>query len=139
MKVNELRIGNYINVGKSNMLITVGSVYDLHNISLDTVDTFNPILLTEEWFLKFGFKKETNGLPDHSDYFSYWIYDYKYSFSYATFREDWGFYHSYTDAYKEEDNNKFDFISCGIKYVHQLQNLFFALTGEELTSKEETK
>ena len=98
---------------------------------------YDSIPLTEEWLLKFGFKKENVKTVSkyHGSYFSMLFCDYKYSFAYADFRYDWGFYHSYTDACDKKDNNKFDFISCGIKYVHQLQNLYFALTGEELIFK----
>ena len=37
---------------------------------------------------------------------------------------------------KDYDNDNTDFIYGGINYVHQLQNLYFALTGNELTVKE---
>ena len=80
----------------------------------DENENFNkvhkPIPLTDDWLLKFGFKKEDKTpSKEHGQYFSIWILDYKYSFAYAPFRED-----------------------CGIKYVHQLENLYFALTGTEL-------
>lgn len=95
------------------------------------------IKLTEDWLLNFGFKREEKTpSKEHGHYFSKWVMDYKYSFAYAPFREDWGFYHSYTDAPKDEDNDRFDFISCGIKYVHELQNLYFALTKTELVLQE---
>ena len=71
----------------------------------------------------------------HSDFYSLDLFDFKYSFSFATFRDDWGFYHSYTDAGNDADNNRFDFISCGIQHVHKLQNLILDLTGEELKYK----
>ena len=137
MKTQELRIGNWIK-GDADIpyefeLSDFSDWYNDHN-SHEFGDHIHPIPLTEEWLLKFGVKKE-NVKPDsehHGSYFSMAVYDYKYSFAYADFRDDWGFYHSYTDACDEKDNNKFDFISCGIKYVHQLQNLYFALIGEEL-------
>lgn len=134
MKANELRIGNLVLKYGSEILITP---YDLINIEL-SLNEYEPIPLTEEWLLKFGFVEELDKKPSlkHGNYFSIWVMDYKYSFSYADFRKDWGFYHSYTDAGNENDNNRFDFISCGIKHVHQLQNLYFALTGEELQVKE---
>lgn len=143
MKANHLRIGNLIEQGEYG--VSPITSYQLHNLktkeqggyAAEYYNNFKPIPLTEEWLLKFGFKKE-EGTPtkNHGNYFSMWVMDYKYSFSYAPFREDWGFYHSYTDAPDPKEDNRFDFISCGIKYVHQLQNLYFALTGEELDIKD---
>lgn len=130
MTATEVRIGNYV---MYSSLIQVNE----HKI-LEMAEhpyRFAPIRLTEEWLERFGFKREDKSpTKGHSHYFSKWLMDYKYSFAYAPFREDWGFYHSYTDASNDEDNDKFDFISCGIKYVHQLQNLYFALSGTELTA-----
>jgi len=138
MKPQELRIGNFV-YHKDNPLPQKVDGLDLYKIQSEYIseysmpDKFTAIPLTEEWLLKFGFKKEDKSpTKEHSNYFSRWVMDYKYSFSYAPFRQDWGFYHSYTDAPNDADNERFDFISCGIKYVHQLQNLYFALTGEEL-------
>lgn len=87
-------------------------------------------ILTEEWFLERPeiFQLEPIKDLNHSNMFSVHMIDYKYSFAYADFRGDWAFYHSYTDAHKEEENNRFDFISCGMKYVHEIQNLLYALT-----------
>jgi hypothetical protein len=133
MEANELRIGNFIEKKE----ITYSGLKTLtHAIEIKDLahyESFEPILITEEWLLKFGFVKENKRETEHhSNFYSMCVYDYKYSFAYADFRNDWGFYHSYTDALNDSDNNKFDFISCGIKYVHQLQNLYFALTGKEL-------
>lgn len=143
MKANELRIRNLIQwEDESEEIISIKSIIhdsdDEYTVKFTggwaQLAEFKPIQLTEEWLLKFGFVKENNRQSTkHSEYFSKEIYDCKYSFSFAYFRDDWGFYHSYTDAPNDNDNNKYDFISCGIKYVHQLQNLYFALTGEELT------
>jgi hypothetical protein len=130
MKANELRIGNLYDHNGEYKTVTPDVILEVWIAERNWV---KPIALTEEWLLKFGLKREDKSpTREHSQYFSKWVMDYKYSFAYAPFREDWGFYHSYTDASNDEDNNKFDFISCGIKHVHQLQNIYFALTGEEL-------
>jgi hypothetical protein len=156
MKSSEFRIGNLVEYNLSSgafdddtelnplKIITIGAEDCFHNYvrlsdgfnnSYD-FDEIKPIHLTDEWMIKFGFiAEDKRPSKDHGQYFSKPIYDYKYSFAYAHFRNDWGFYHSYTDAPNEEDNNKYDLISCDIKYVHQLQNLYFALTGEELEIK----
>ena len=78
-----------------------------------------PIPLTEEWLMRFGFDKV---LP----------------------RNDKMYYRLNDDFVIEENNvfllgdDAFEMLKLRrkIKYVHQLQNLYFALTGEELTIKE---
>lgn len=77
-----------------------------------------PILLTEEWLLRFGFEKDYNSwilkinggriaIIPQADYYNFAIWS------------GLGMHDDYA------------FISQ-IKFVHQLQNLYFALTGNEL-------
>lgn len=108
MEANELRIGNYVAAkdGKSFQV-------KLHHINKLQSEKckFYGIPITEEWLLKFGFVKENKRETEHhSNFYTMCVYDYKYSFAYADFRNDWGFYHSYTDALNDSDNNKFDFL-----------------------------
>ena len=131
IQASDLRIGNFVQLIPQNKTYRV-KITTLRRIS-DGKHFVSPIELNEMWLINFGFKKEDKKeTPFHSNFYSMCLFDYKYSFAYADFRNDWGFYHSYTDALNDSDNNKFDFISCGIKYVHQLQNLFHSLTGKEL-------
>lgn len=83
---------------------------DLHGIS--------PIQLTEEWLLKFGFEwnKETKTY-EHKDFYPWHV-----SKSINIDIQNWQVFNY---VLKAVANRK-------IKYVHQLQNLYFALTGEEL-------
>jgi len=84
-------------------------------ISFCTLDLLNGIRLTEEWLLRFGFKyvKDKNMCP-------------------AIFTPC-----GKGIAYK---NSHIYFVGVCIEvpilYIHQLQNLYFALTGEELTIKQ---
>jgi hypothetical protein len=82
-----------------------------------------PIKLTEEWLLKFGFKWEDKykihcgrDLPDGNTLI---------------------FYFSNGEITNTQIYNAFDqpqvIIFRPIKYVHQLQNLYYALTSKELT------
>jgi hypothetical protein len=77
-----------------------------------------PIPLTPEWLEKFGFKKE----PD-TDIYSIPTYSHSDLIMRNESYEEWHFI--YNDKRLRV-----------IKFVHQLQNLYFALTGEELTIKE---
>lgn len=132
MKASDLRVGNWVSKFEEYYQITSATI-----VSLEREDSSaKPIQLTEEWLVRFGFNKEEIQISKgHGFFYSMNYMDYKYSFSFAEFRGDWGFYHSYTDATDDKDNNRFDFISCGIKYVHQLQNLIYALTNTELQLK----
>ena len=109
MKANELRIGNFIieslSFGSDKVIKVDPNIFNRR------IDEFIPITLTEEWLLKFGFKKK---------YKSYEKCDF-------TFLQG-GF---------DKLAYKLTIIENTPKYVHQLQNLYFALTGEELTFKEE--
>ncbi|WP_288373977.1 hypothetical protein [uncultured Chryseobacterium sp.] len=83
-----------------------------------TVNEISPIELTEDWLLKFGYEPTTLG---------YWSNG-KIEIGYTT-TDDNIHYEYISITHKTEMTN--------LKYVHQLQNLFFAFTGEELTIKEQ--
>jgi hypothetical protein len=104
---------------KANELRIGNYVYD----TLGKVNTYivkephnqvKPIPLTEEWLLKFGF--ERSGLYNVKD--EVYVYD-EYGLT------DTGFEY------------RFNYTQIKLKYVNQLQNLYFALTGKELTFKSE--
>lgn len=73
-----------------------------------------PIPITEEWLLKFGYKK-VNTLYDITEVFEKKL--------------------SYT-IYFRNGVLSFSFGTMEIKYINQLQNIFYFLTGEELTLKQ---
>lgn len=81
--------------------------------------SISPILITEKWLEKFGFTKFYHEDRD-SDY--YWrgqimLYAYRTGELYFA---------------SENDNGCFPIVNTSeIKYVHELQNLYFALTREE--------
>ena len=116
MKANELRIGNLLRekVTKTELKVIeltenniVTYVIDRSLYPLYSGWKMEPIPLTEEWLFKFRFVYNPHSSEFHGKnmIFHNWIKDRGYV--------SWG--------------------STQIKYVHQLQNLYFALTGEELT------
>jgi hypothetical protein len=127
MKANELRIGNYLQ-GKTRF-VQVTKIYSEHAIGIGSGDPYyvsgenpclTPIPLTEEWLLKFGFLHSLR-LDDFmfkkgNDCFQ--IQPYKEGFSNSVLYNDME-------------------IVDKLQHFHQLQNLYFALTGEELTIKEQ--
>lgn len=115
MKASELRIGNYYMFADYNGIVYRQVKEIKHNQFglLSDYDEVNfeicrPIPITEEWLLKFGFEKEM----------SYYI----------SKESNIEFYLSNGNLYCElHGETVFNII-----YVHQLQNLHFALIGEEL-------
>jgi hypothetical protein len=106
MEAKDLRIGNFVVTNfKREKEVT-----DIDHVSFieDFMKLYDPIPLTEEWLLKFGFKIDKQ---HECDFASIGVFT-------ISFRDN--FFYDYTN----------------LKYVHQLQNLYFALTGEELTIKE---
>jgi len=80
------------------------------------------IPLTEEWLEKFGFEEYIN-------FYNGWSCN-KFLCVLS------GMNHPSVDGCTIYGFNEESI--CNLKYVHQLQNLYFALTGEELTIKEPT-
>ena len=113
MEASELRIGNWI----CNQIHGVGFIEAISGLSVlysrnyDSIpiEQFEPISLTEELLTEFGF------------------YDYGYG--------RWGC-GDFKLLKAESDNGEWMLDAVGIephiKHVHQLQNLYFALTEKEL-------
>lgn len=157
MEVNELRIGNFVSIDNEihhpklkdvpMIVCSISRTYhkkyyyycDLDKVNRSMyyfqdfsqmIEYLKPIPLTEEWFLRFGFSKkgfkkgrigiEVSGEDMTTTYFA--ISQPKKMVEWQNF---WAF-----------EYNDYRFVK--LEYVHQLQNLYFALTGKELTLKPET-
>jgi hypothetical protein len=113
MKASELRIGNWFeNTNGSYHKVTY---HEIRYASIHPDDSYKAIPLTEEWLVRFGFVSGKNS-----------AYTYMWGF-YIVFDNE-GIYFRHTDINRD---------LAKIQYVHQLQNLYFALTGEELILKYE--
>ena len=110
----ELRIGNWTLVTKPNgEQVAIEIMVVAPSMGKD----YSPIPLTPEWLERLGFEKRESGV----------CYEWWNGINEVT--HDW-----LVSITEMKDNGQF-FYRNGkhtIKYVHQLQNLFFALTGEEL-------
>jgi hypothetical protein len=109
MKPNELRIGSYVYFEDELLKFDFEMGWNF--------DYIKPIPLTEEWLLKLGFEC---------------ILDISYSFPKPYDNLELSYYGSINGFKKGWVINKLFGLSNGIKYVHELQNLYFALTNEEL-------
>lgn len=118
MNAVELRIGNVV-LNQEGQIDTVESIVKYTSaIRINDINdgAFKPIPLTEEWLLRLGFKA------------------------------DWPYFKPQDDStleLKKEDSGFSFWVDDQwirlVESVHQLQNLYFALTGEELTMQPETK
>lgn len=121
INAQELRIGNWV-------CDQINGEYQIQAVARNGVwindpslggspvgsETINPIPLTEKWLLKFGLTKRGG-----------W-----YGWSYSKNGAEFGWVGHLFLSFGE-DNKK----DVKINTVHQLQNLFFALTGTELEIK----
>ena len=122
MKAEYLRIGNYVYDGKEAIAIDIISLR--YMVDNKGIEIFKPIPLLDEWLDKLGFKKEFDGC---------------YSTEKTAF-PIWRNIHNNVVGLKW---NEFYAGTGGViksvvhlKHVHQLQNLYFALTGKELVIKD---
>lgn len=134
VSVTDLRIGNYLEmlgeVRKVECISNLPARKEMYWLTCENmIDTkiihFYPITITEEWLLKFGFVKSDNDLfeltikKDDSCISDLWC------------RSESGLKISlnvFDRNTEEQVDLKFEYL----KYVHQLQNFHYILTGSEL-------
>jgi len=130
MKASDLRLVNLVNYRivdefderKEWLEVSTIDYDDLRILEIENINNqdYQPIKLTEEWLLKLGFNKLENHIPTYYKCFGDLILDdYEFSFNISV---DWKLNYFITVFGRK----------ITIKYVHQLQNLYFALTDEEL-------
>jgi hypothetical protein len=130
MEANELRRKNLVHHENDHIY------WEVTSITISTVDLtiddhqgdisvcfvpykdISPIPLTEKWFIKFGFDRDCSGIFYHDKLMKLY------------------FEKPYEEASHFLVKSSWDGELTSVKYVHQLQNLFFALTGEELKMEE---
>ena len=126
MKTKDLRLGNLVyKDGEIYQIESLGyhksespwqNLVHLASDDDDNICDYKPILLTKEWLLKFGFRK-------YNDFVGHWyLKDYDYSVI--------NLHGKYT-CFACDGDIKYQ-LKANIRYVHQLQNLYFVLTGDEL-------
>jgi hypothetical protein len=115
MEANELRVGNYVDT--EDGVFMVAEIHKKDIIMMNDLfwarDFVKPIPLTEEWLLKFNVLFGFNHCGS--------CYDIEWAL------EGYDLRLNYDVGMSKYIGN--------IKHVHQLQNLYYALTNEELTIK----
>jgi hypothetical protein len=124
MTAKELRIGNWVMEFRG--VDDNGPEWKQYEATISTIerlikkdDRIEPIPLTGEWLIRFGFKEEYH--EPEIVFVKSMGYGAAYYFS---------LYHN--TMFKDIPAGCNEFHISEIEYVHQLQNLYFALTGEEL-------
>ena len=135
IKANELRIGNLVNVPRedqspfridafeylSNTYIKVAMTHPefgdkMHPLTWYDED-LKPIPLTEDWLLKFGFEKSNS----NTEFYTFDLSKLSIHLKSKQYADGRTYFNSWCIIEKQ------------IEYVHQLQNLYYCLTGSELT------
>tara|TARA_B100002049_G_C15736186_1_gene232538 strand:+ start:74 stop:493 length:420 start_codon:yes stop_codon:yes gene_type:complete len=135
MKAQELRIGNYVGINKTALHFdgcnSENAYFEIEELKKDVVQfkgfhvgeyykDLKPIQLTEEWLLKLGFEK---------------IKYYKFSLDegYIIIEvEDENWEDLCLDVFIQTADMIKPFYITYLEHVHHLQNLYHALTGQEL-------
>jgi len=120
LKANELRVGNIVSTVKLNNGIVRGITDEKIMVKFkdstisSNIDFFYPIPLTEEILLKCGFKLSPKGFNYDKKRLSICLHC-------DSYKNGRVYFNSWCISEKSIDS------------LHQLQNLYFALTNEELT------
>jgi hypothetical protein len=122
MKANELRIGNFLKyddeiIQVSNLCKNYVEFYDKEDLLIgDTPKYFQPIELTEELLVKIGFEGEMYEFCLHTE-------DANITVNLIENRVEISFF----------GNCEAELcIKYNVKYLHELQNVYYCLTNEEL-------
>ncbi|KEQ31208.1 hypothetical protein N180_02870 [Pedobacter antarcticus 4BY] len=118
LKPSDVRIGNYVRSIYNGGTTAIVSAEIIINLEHPESTTYQPILLSEEWLWDFKFEKKEGGVAN------------SWHIGHNPITKDW-----LMEVVQIVDDNRFFYRNSHfkLKYVHQLQNLYFALTGEELT------
>ena len=128
MEAKELRMGNLL-LTYYDYLVEVEFIhknhFDCRELTTGIVvfnAKYKPIPLTEEWLLKFGFERVT---PTENGYDNDYAYELK----------NFGRIALENGVLIPDQYYFLDGLDFNLKHVHELQNLYYALTKKELTIK----
>jgi hypothetical protein len=111
---NELRIGNWVEILGNSKRLDFFTTIQPSSFSVNIDKTYGAIPLDEDWLLKFGFSEIEHQFLLELKTGNSLSFDFN------------------TGMYLVKEDNELELCEIEINYVHQLQNLYFALTGTEL-------
>lgn len=129
LKCTDLRIGNWIKyenrpfevieISPISLVVRkkIGDIFEMQHRALDVAQ---PIELTEEVLVKIGFEKDGNNYSLVCD-------DIEVGFYVDKFKQV-----LYIEVPREKRFYKNELRSYDVKYLHELQNTYYCLTGKEL-------
>ena len=127
MKSKELMIGNYFRVDESIYKITKlsekGNTSTLVYGENHSKGKGEPIFLNAKWLELLGFNNRNESIG-----VTYFLEDWSMVLLYDSMEDKYLFRYSILSAP----------MSRNIRHIHELQNLYFSLTGQELELKEES-
>ena len=152
-QANELRIGNILmdngfeaisdSTDIMDSVVSITSIWDSGKLDYyigrkvgeiyenESIKEFSPIPLTEDWLVRFGFRQSKGKYGANFHIMEDNGYIVMFTVEHWTDCEDDSKWKNHWHVGGLLKGNK-------LQYVHQLQNLYFALTGEELQLKEST-
>lgn len=133
IKANELRIGNWVTELRNSRIVSIDGIEPNHEFVWVNylngfgqykvgVDNIEPIPLTPEILEKCGFVLISKN--------SYWCFKNEVGFVLCMWMAD-----SCVQGFEVKGSFYYGDSYIEIKYLHQLQNIYFSLTGEELDVK----
>lgn len=120
LSARELRIGNYLEHYGNLAHVTWDVICDVEAGK----GNYRPVPINEEWLEKFGFKKTPHYIELEFGLMS---------IDFNRLSNEFSLYVTNGEKFEDYEGTS---IPIDIKYVHDLQNLYFALRGTELTRKD---
>jgi hypothetical protein len=130
---NELRIGNWVEILGDSKRLDFFTTIQPSSFSVNIDKTYGAIPLDEDWMQKFGFESNYEEF-DEKDFpcvVEYWLL----TNPVTRFEVDYSVKTGYTVNIANVPTGHALIINTKLQYVHQLQNLFFAVTQTELQFK----
>ncbi len=115
-------IGNWVLYKGANTQWDISDYYEIDNSSI--MDVIEPIPLSEQWLKDLGFEKDTKGFY-YIDAGEYKMEVLQNAFS-GTLQKEPNWWISINTGYASHP------ATVVYKWIHQLQNLYFALTDKQL-------
>jgi hypothetical protein len=136
---NELRIGNWVEILGNSKRLDFFTTIQPSSFSVNIDKTYGAIPLDEDWLQKFGFNSDA---LDYSVCAGGINSNYRFSESYFVKKFEPLQIANGVNYVLDTPTGSFysfmiddDIYICQLQYVHQLQNLFFAVTQTELQFK----